>query len=115
MQKSIDYRCDRRLFWLGMACTAIFITFGVGSFGVAYANLDGSFSTPKESASSAPSSSICGPRPIRRINRNAQPCCDAQSSEVQIEFSMPHGLHECELAMTVILKFYDGSNVCRNF
>jgi hypothetical protein len=45
----------------------------------------------------------------------AQPCCDAQSSKVAIGFTMPQGLRECELAMTLILTFYDGSDVCRIF
>jgi hypothetical protein len=62
-----------------------------------------------------PLSVLRGSCPMRRIDRNAWPCCDAQSSKAGIGFTMPQGLRECELAMTVILTFYDGSNVCRNF
>jgi hypothetical protein len=40
----------------------------------------------------------------RTINQNRAP-----------KFTMPQGLRECELAMTVILKFYDTSDVCRIF
>lgn len=51
MLQPTDYRCDRRFLWLGITCTAIFMIFGVGSFSIAYWNIDGSFSKPKESAS----------------------------------------------------------------
>jgi hypothetical protein len=35
--------------------------------------------------------------------------------ELSAPFIMPHGLRDCELAMTLILKFYDASDVCRIF
>jgi hypothetical protein len=35
--------------------------------------------------------------------------------EEAARFTMPQDLDECELAMTVILKFYDSRNVCRIF
>jgi hypothetical protein len=59
--------------------------------------------------------SILRPRSICRIDRQGQPCCDAQSSQVEVGFTMPRGLRECELAMTIILTFYDNSDVCRIF
>jgi hypothetical protein len=38
--------------------------------------------------------------------------CTNQSMRAA-RFIMPHRSPECELAMTVILKFYDDSDVCR--
>ena len=44
------YRYDRYFFWLGVACMAVFLLLGAGSFVVAYWNLDGSFIRPERSA-----------------------------------------------------------------
>jgi hypothetical protein len=61
----------------------------------------------------SPFSILRGAHSIRRIDRKAQPCCDAQSNKVEVGFTMPQRLRECELAMTIILTFYDNSDVCR--
>jgi hypothetical protein len=50
-----------------------------------------------------------------KISCKTSLCCNAQSTGASPRFTMPHGLRQCELAMTPILTFYDTRDVCRIF
>ena len=60
----------------------------------------------------APAPAIVGPRAVVATVASWL-CCGAQSSKPSFGFTMPQRLRECELAMTIILTFYDNSDVCR--